>query len=61
MELYTDILQEQDSILNKKRIMDYLDFVNQYYNTYNKSEITIDFIIEKLPEIKEDNIIKKEK
>lgn len=59
MELYTDILQEQDSILNKKRIMDYLDFVNQYYNTYNKSESTIDFIIEKLPEIKEDNIIKK--
>lgn len=59
MELYTDILQEQDSILNKKRIMDYLEFVNQYYNTYNKNESTIDFIIEKLPEIKEDNIIKK--
>jgi len=59
IELYNDILQEQDSILNKKRIIDYLEFSKQYYNTYNKNENTIDFIIEKLPEIKEDNIIKK--
>ncbi len=59
LELYNDILQEQDSILNKKRIIDYLDFTNQYYNTYNKYQKTIDFVIEKLPEIKENNIIKK--
>lgn len=58
-ELYNDILTEQDSILNKKRIIDYLDFVNQYYDTYNKYHKTYDFIIEKLPEIKETNIIKK--
>lgn len=58
-ELYNDILTEQDSILNKKRIIDYLDFANQYYNTYNKYHKTYDFIIEKLPEIKETNIIKK--
>lgn len=59
IELYDDILQEQDSILNKKRIMDYLEFVKQYYNTFDKNEKIVDYIIEKLPEVNEKNIIKK--
>ena len=59
IELYEDILQEQDSILNKKRIIDYLNFGNQYYNTFDKTENVIDYVIVKLPEIKEKNIIKK--
>ena len=59
IELYEDILQEQDSILNKKRIIDYLNFGNQYYSTFDKTENVIDYVIVKLPEIKEKNIIKK--
>tara|TARA_B100000963_G_C22636949_1_gene678112 strand:+ start:274 stop:1254 length:981 start_codon:yes stop_codon:yes gene_type:complete len=59
IELYEDILQEQDSILNKKRIIDYLNFGNQYYSTFDKTENLIDYVIVKLPEIEEKNIIKK--
>ena len=59
IELYEDILQEQDSILNKKRIIDYLNFGNQYYSTFDKTENVIDYVIVQLPEIKEKNIIKK--
>jgi hypothetical protein len=59
IELFNDIINEQDSILNKKRIIDYLELGSEYNETFNKYQKTIDFIIEELPEIKQSNIVKK--
>ena len=59
IELFDNIIKEPDSILHKKYIMDYFEFVNQYYDTYNKYKKDIDFIITDLPKIEEKNIIKK--
>lgn len=55
-KLYNDILEEKDSLLNKKYINDYLELINSYYEKQNYYEKIIDFYIEELPNIEEKNV-----
>ena len=54
--LFIKINDENDSILTRKYINDYLEIMKERYNLKNNTYKNIDYIITKLPEIKEQNI-----
>ena len=55
-ELYDKIIKENDSILNRKYISDYLKLFKLNNELYNKHFKNIDYFILELPKIKENNI-----
>jgi len=62
--LFSKINDETDSILTRKHINDYLEIMKERHNIKNKTFKQIDYIITKLPEVKEKNIkaiVKKDK
>ncbi len=62
--LFAKINDETDSILTRKHINDYLEIMKERHNIKNKTFKQIDYIITKLPEVKEQNIkaiVKKDK
>lgn len=62
--LFAKINDETDSILTRKYINDYLEIMKERHNIKNKTFKQIDYIITKLPEVKEQNIkaiVKKDK
>lgn len=54
--LFAKINDETDSILTRKYINDYLEIMKERHNIKNKTFKQIDYIITKLPEVKEQNI-----
>ena len=62
--LFLKINEENDSILTRKYINDYLEIMKERHNIKNKTFKQIDYIITKLPEVTEKNIkkiVKKDK
>ena len=57
-ELYNKIIKENDSILNRKYINDYLKLFKLNNQLYDKHFKNIDYFILELPKIKENNIKK---